>query len=105
MPKIDFDADQYVLDRSAKNKFKYRCLDTPRLEKCLTYAQNVIPDIRAGLYLKAAHGVASPIDAIKAHCQNCCAYESPLTEGIGDCTAKTCPLWAYRPYQKKETRE
>lgn len=52
-------------------------------------------------WLKAYAGELSPKQAIKAKCQDCVGWEDVRTN-IGFCTARTCPLWAYRPYQAKE---
>jgi hypothetical protein len=40
---------------------------------------------------------ASPRQAIKAFCHECCGYDRAA---IAECTAWTCPLYEYRPYQK-----
>ena len=50
--------------------------------------ENVIRDALAG--------TASPRRAIKAKCLECVGF---VRKDITDCTAKQCPLYAYRPYQ------
>lgn len=44
----------------------------------------------------------SKANAIKAKCQECCAYED-VTNRIRQCTVYRCPLWGVRPYQKDES--
>lgn len=38
--------------------------------------------------------------AVKAKCLECVGFE--MSE-VTKCTAKDCPLWAWRPYQKRTT--
>ena len=45
-------------------------------------------------YFRAIRGDASPRGAIKIMCFHCVAWEK--NEAYG-CTARGCPLWAYRP--------
>lgn len=45
----------------------------------------------------AFSGSASPRAAIKAQCLVCVGYER---SAITNCTGWSCPLWAYRPFQK-----
>ncbi len=49
---------------------------------------------------KAVLGLASPKVCIRAFCEQCMGYASPLAEGIRDCQSKACPLYFYRPYQQ-----
>jgi hypothetical protein len=49
-------------------------------------------------YLRATAGKASPRSAIKAFCGECCG---DVRSEVTNCTALTCPLFAYRPFQKK----
>jgi len=51
-----------------------------------------IPQIRG--YFKALRGELSPKKAICMMCLHCVGWERAEAEG---CTAKGCPLWAYRP--------
>lgn len=46
---------------------------------------------------RAFSGDASPRQAIKAMCLTCVGYER---SAITNCTGWSCPLWAYRPFQK-----
>lgn len=46
---------------------------------------------------RAFEGAASPRAAIKAKCLECLNFDR---KAIGACTGYSCPLWAYRPYQK-----
>ena len=54
------------------------------------------------LFEKAYSGEASPRSAIKAHCCECLGFD---TEAIRTCTAPDCPLFEYRPFQKKGGKE
>ena len=65
----------------------------------IRYAQN-IPSKYQQVYLRAATGKSSPREAIKAKCLDCVGYEEPSNR-IRACSAKTCPVWQFRPYQKK----
>ena len=49
---------------------------------------------------EAFSGSASPRKAIKAMCLSCTGFER---EAVRDCTGYSCPLWAYRPFQKTPT--
>ncbi len=46
---------------------------------------------------RAFDGTASPRQAIKAKCLDCCHWGR---EEIAECTVILCPLHAYRPFQK-----
>lgn len=52
---------------------------------------------KAGVFRRVYAGRASPRQAIKAQCLQCCAYSEPA---IRDCTAPACPLWPFRPYRR-----
>jgi hypothetical protein len=41
---------------------------------------------------------ASPRQAIKAFCHECCGYDRAAIAG---CSGYACPLWHLRPYQKR----
>ena len=46
--------------------------------------------------------------AIKAKCWDCCGagHDPGIKEAIRGCTSKeTCPLWPFRPYQRKLAKE
>jgi hypothetical protein len=58
-----------------------------------------VPSKYRPLYISAVEGTASPRQAIKAKCQECCGWEDVSTR-IGGCTARACPLWPLRPYQE-----
>jgi hypothetical protein len=51
-------------------------------------------------YLKA-------IKAMCAHCVGCTRehLEPGFRDDIRGCVAKDCPLWQFRPYQKKEEKD
>ena len=49
------------------------------------------------LFLRVYTGQASPREAIKAKCLECCWMDEV---GIRECTGTACPLWAFRPYRQ-----
>ena len=53
---------------------------------------------RVKTFKAAFSGKASPRMAIKAHCLECCWMDSVA---IRECCSPACPLWEYRPYQKR----
>lgn len=48
-------------------------------------------------YLEAVAGVASPRQAVKAQCLECCGWNQT---DVDECTAYACPLYAYRPISR-----
>lgn len=54
---------------------------------------------KIGLFQRVFSGVASPRAAIKAFCCECVAFD---IEEIRQCTAPACPLYRYRPFQRKK---
>lgn len=61
--------------------------------KCVSEASPLYRNIM----LKAYEGRGSARQAIKAACLSCVGFER---ESITHCTGYSCPLWAFRPYQK-----
>ena len=55
-----------------------------------------IPSLYRAGYVKAAAGLASPREAIKAHCLECVGW---IRAEVTACTAVACPLFAYRPFR------
>lgn len=55
------------------------------------------------VYSKALHG-KSRTAAVKAKCLECCAWQRRESghDRIGDCGIRSCPLWAFRPFQTKD---
>jgi membrane protease subunit (stomatin/prohibitin family) len=49
--------------------------------------------------LKKAQKNTSPVQAIKNFCNECVGG---MKADITNCTAKKCPIYIYRPYQKDE---
>jgi hypothetical protein len=66
-----------------------------KIERCIAK----IPASYRKTFLKAV-SKSSMRAAVNAKCQDCCNWQ--LLE-IRHCQAVTCPLWAYRPYQKTES--
>jgi len=52
---------------------------------------------KLGVFRRIYASTASPREAIKAKCLECCWMD---VTGIRNCTASACPLWRFRPYQK-----
>ena len=59
-----------------------------RLEQCPISARNLLTRCWAKK--------ASPRQAVKAFCHECCGYDRAA---ITECTAWACPLFEFRPYQ------
>jgi hypothetical protein len=61
----------------------------------------IVADVpsKVRLFERVFRGEASPRAAIKAQCLECLAFNS---DEIRNCTAPACPLYAYRPFQKRE---
>ena len=57
-----------------------------------------LPVSRKKLFNRVYAAKASPRSAIKAFCGECLAFNE---EDIRTCTAPACPLFEYRPYQRK----
>jgi hypothetical protein len=54
-----------------------------------------VPPSARRLMLRTFAGKASPRQAIKAKCLDCCGYDRAE---VANCTVVLCPLHAYRPY-------
>lgn len=50
--------------------------------------------------IESALGQATPRQVMRGKCEECVGFEEAESR-ISSCTAKRCPLWAYRPYQEK----
>lgn len=61
-------------------------------------ASNTIPPGARGIVARALAGTASPRAAIKAKCLDCSCYDRAE---VTHCRVVSCPLRAYRPFQKK----
>jgi len=48
--------------------------------------------------LNLAYGGNSKAAAIKAKCLDCCCWQP---NEVRQCTSVTCPLWRYRPFQRR----
>ena len=54
---------------------------------------------KAGIFKRIYGGVrVAPRLAIKGQCLQCCWMDEPA---IRECTATSCPLWNFRPYQRR----
>ena len=52
---------------------------------------------KVGIFRKVYSREASPRQAMKAFCLQCCWMDDAA---IRNCTATECPLWGFRPYQQ-----
>lgn len=74
----------------------------PRIKTILTPKQ----EQRIGQRLKSSQnlfrrcftGLATRNQAIKANCLDCMGEDK---KGISECADRCCPLWHFRPYQKR----
>lgn len=73
--------------------------DNPAAKRALML-QQVSEDApsKLGVFKSVYASTASPRQAIKAKCLECCWMD---VAGIRECTGTACPLWGFRPYQKK----
>jgi hypothetical protein len=55
-------------------------------------------------WLACFNGKASRRKAIAAKCYECAGYEDTIAN-VGECTVRLCPLWKYRPLQKKTSSQ
>lgn len=65
----------------------------------IDYIDKVPTNFRA-LFKKCLTKEIGKAPALKAKCQECVGYEETISR-IRDCPTWRCPLWRYRPYQKK----
>jgi hypothetical protein len=74
---------------------------TPEAQKRANRLKAISEDApsKAKLFEKVFLGKASPRQAIKAMCCECLTFD---VEAIRTCTAPACPLYAYRPFRKRE---
>lgn len=54
-------------------------------------------------WLDCFEGLATRSQAIRAKCYECVKYED-VQNNVGGCTATTCPLWNFRPMQKRKDK-
>jgi len=65
-------------------------------EEQIAAQRKVMPERYWKTYDKAVSG-KSMRAAVNARCLDCCAWQR---NEVRACPALSCPLWAYRPYQK-----
>ncbi len=82
-----FDREKFELVKIARLK---------RIESELGVSLEGIPTRYQNLHAKAILGESSLREAIKAKCYDCSAWDN-VSENVGNCTVRRCPLWAYRP--------
>lgn len=58
----------------------------------------LVPPMYQKMLLDLFRGKNSKATALKAKCLDCSCYQK---EEITNCPVKQCPLWNFRPYQKK----
>ena len=74
-------------------------VDPPRQAAANERAAQMPVSCRLG-YLRAVAGTTSPREAIRAQCLECVGW---VRREVTICTARACPLYAYRPYQGDES--
>ena len=85
-----------MMDDPQKNAAGDGILD-PTRQKIVEGVKRHAPS-KLRVFLRAYSGAANKREAIRAKCLDC----SNLTVAeVRDCTATGCPLWRYRPYQRK----
>lgn len=98
--KTDTDTD---LQSSIKSESTQRAASRGTSnERGATRVARTVPDLQKAMFLRVYSGTASLRQAIKAKCIECCGFENYF-ERVGQCTAYSCPLWGYRPYQSRES--
>lgn len=90
------------IDSSTRNHRKPSTWEDPRvdLDSKIEARIKSVPIKHRGLFIKAVKKQVSSKRAIRAFCQSCMGYED-LPTSVRECTALTCPLWTFRPYQEK----
>jgi hypothetical protein len=53
---------------------------------------------KAGIFRRVYGGRATPRQAIKAQCLQCCWMDEAA---IRECKSTECPLWDFRPFQRR----
>lgn len=79
------------------NNFKSLSLEQ-KIEKCRARPFEACPKSSKRLLNSCWAERSSLRQAIKAFCVECVGYDR---DAAVRCTAYACPLWAYRPHQKK----
>lgn len=74
--------------------------DDPKRQRMLDQVSQDAPG-KAGAFRRVYADRASPRQAIKAKCLECCWLDE---KAIRECTATDCPLWRFRPYQIKHRK-
>jgi hypothetical protein len=74
---------------------------TPEQAKTVALVGRVMPSATR-LFRRVYSQPNSRKQAMKAKCLECVGWEEPR-ERIRECMASACPLWAWRPYQRKES--
>ena len=86
--------DAHLSEAKEKFEIKWKEWEATCDRKMKTYLRNV-PLNQRGAFYKAWNN-NSFTNAIKAKCLDCTCWQ-PVE--VKSCTATTCPLWSYRPYQ------
>lgn len=80
-------------------------LDAEGLQRIKAYLNN-IPKLHSGLFDRVLLSAqkASRAEAVKAKCIDCMGFEN-VANRVRECSAVTCPLYHFRPYQDKSEAE
>ena len=94
--------DQFAGESSRKRISKaLESLPSDRKPFVLKRAKDTPISARPGYY-RATLGLTSPRMAIKAFCLECIGWDRAE---ITNCTSFACPLYLYRPYQKRRIEQ
>lgn len=84
--------------RDQKIKLERAALRDRALTEAELKFSETIPPLYKSLWVKSRIGEASPRQAIKSKCQECCGFEDVKIR-ISECKVIACSLWKYRPYK------
>ena len=64
---------------------------------------NRVPSKYRYQYVKALSSPTGKVNAMRMKCYECVGFES-VSDRVGNCTCRLCPLWLHRPFQKAEEK-
>jgi hypothetical protein len=88
------------LDGNATNSLLPKQNFTPRSVRRLEAIGRDAPSL-VGLFERAMSGRCSPRVAIKAQCLDCQGLDR---QGVATCGDRCCPLWHFRPFQRRRAQ-
>jgi hypothetical protein len=91
------DCTPHAYESQAKETVRQDEFSDPRIVRMLRQVSEDAPS-KLGVFWRVYSGTATSRMAIKAKCLECCWMD---VAGIRECGATGCPLWEFRPHQKK----